>query len=362
MTRRPRILILTTAYLPLIGGSELAIKHLTDQLTEYDFDVVTWRHAASVPVFETIGRVGVYRVGRWKVLLPFGIAAEAFRLMRLHHYGAIHVFQASHAALAGLMLRILHPRTPLVLTLQEGKDLARQPALVRFARALVVRAATMVTAISSYLVAFAKDAGAKRVVLVPNGVDISDPVHVSRNPEPTIITISRLVPKNNVAAVIRALSPVRRRVTNTRLVIVGDGPLRRELVRLAEQEGVRDCVEFTGTIPHDAVQRLLRMSDVFVRPSLSEGLGSAFLEAMEARVPVVASPVGGIPDIITDGETGLLCAPTDVGAIASAITRLFEDAALRRRIVDDAYAMVREQYTWNAIAQRMGAVYRTVLA
>ncbi|HUO75599.1 MAG TPA: glycosyltransferase family 4 protein [Candidatus Paceibacterota bacterium] len=362
MTRRPRILILSTSYLPLIGGSELAIKHLTDRLEEYDFDLVTWRYSDSVPAYERMDRIGVYRVGRSKILLPFRMFFEALRLMRLHDYGAVHAYQASHAAVAGMMVRIVHPRMPFILTLQEGKDLARQSVMVRSLRGLVIRCSTRVTAISSYLAAFARASGAKNVDLIPNGVDISDVNDIPHNPDPTVITISRLVPKNNVAAVIRALVPVRRTVTNARLVIVGDGPLRRELAALAEREGVRQYVEFRGTVPSADVQRLLRMSDVFARPSLSEGLGSAFLEAMEARVPVVASPVGGIPDIITDGETGLLCDPTDIEAIATAIIRLFEDASLRQRIVEDAYAMVRERYTWNVVAQRMATVYRTTIA
>ena len=204
MTRRPRILILSTAYLPLIGGSELAVKHLTDRLTEYDFDLVTWQFSRAVPMHETIGRVAVYRVGGLKLFLPFAILRTAWRLMHLHGYVLVHAYQASYAGIAGMLLRMWFRKVPFILTLQEGKNLARQSWFVRFPRTLIIRTADRVTAISTFLADYAKGSGAKKVDIIPNGVDIGENIHVAHNPDPTVITISRLVPKNNVQAIIRA--------------------------------------------------------------------------------------------------------------------------------------------------------------
>ena len=362
MPDRPRILILTTAYLPLIGGSELAIKHLTDRMPEYDFDLVTWRGGRYIPARETLGRVSVYRAGRKKALLPLSILVTAVRLMRRRRYALVHAYQASHAAVAGVLLSYLYPSVPLVVTIQEGKDLDRQPWYVRWLRERIVRRADMVTVISNYLANFAHHVGARQIALIPNGVEMAKPIEGIRNPDPTLITVSRLVPKNNVEAVIRALPIVRERITNARLAVIGDGPLRSELEHLAQESGVREYVDFMGTVPQRQVDMALSMADVFVRPSLSEGLGSAFLEAMAARVPVVASPVGGIPDIITHEKTGLLCDPHDVPGIAAAVVRLLEDADLRERIVNVAYDQVRLNYTWDGIAIRMAALYRRLMA
>src|SRR5512135_2650590 len=151
---RPRILILSTAYLPLIGGSELAIHHIAEQLTDYDFDLVTGRYDASARLMETIGRVRVFRAGgRWaraslvlpKLLLPVAIAITALRLTRFHRYTAVHAYQASQAAGAAWLLKFVRPRIPLIISVQEGKDLEHQPWLVRRFRTLLLRRADAIT-------------------------------------------------------------------------------------------------------------------------------------------------------------------------------------------------------------------------
>jgi glycosyltransferase involved in cell wall biosynthesis len=341
----------------MIGGSELAIKHLTDRLPEFDFDLITWRGGPKIAARETLGRVSVYRVGRSKLLLPLAILIKAIQLMRTRGYVLVHAYQASHAAIAGALLRLLVPDVPFILTLQEGKELDAQPWYVRWPRNLIVRRADTVTVISNYLANFAHKVGARQIQLIPNGVQMPGHDESIKNPDPTLITVSRLVLKNNVEGVIRALPLVREHITNARFAIIGDGPLRPELEQLASELSVRDVVDFLGTVPQSQVDAVLRMADVFVRPSLSEGLGSAFLEAMAARVPVVASPVGGIPDIVEHEATGLLCDPHDIVGIANAIVRILQDTELRKRIVAAAYEQVRLHYTWDGIAQQMGMLY-----
>src|SRR4051812_29980408 len=114
MQEKPRILILSTTYLPLIGGSELAIRHITDRLERYDFDMVTSRHSADVAATEEVGRIRVFRAGgrlsRLTVLLPknlmpLAIAITAWRLARTHRYVAVHAYQASQAAGAAWLIK-----------------------------------------------------------------------------------------------------------------------------------------------------------------------------------------------------------------------------------------------------------------
>jgi glycosyltransferase involved in cell wall biosynthesis len=127
MRQKPRILILSTAYLPLIGGSELAIHHIAERLPEYDFDLVTGRYDSSAPLMEQVGRIRVFRAGgRWarvsffvpKLLLPIAIAISALRLMRTHHYVAVHAYQVSQAAGAAMLIQLFRPHTPLIVTIQ----------------------------------------------------------------------------------------------------------------------------------------------------------------------------------------------------------------------------------------------------
>ncbi|MEK9208821.1 MAG: glycosyltransferase family 4 protein [Patescibacteria group bacterium] len=367
-TAKPRILLLSTAYLPLIGGSELAIHHIANRLTGTDFDLVTGRYHPTTKLMETIGRVRVFRAGgRWariplvlpKLLLPIAIAATALRLMRTHHYDAVHAYQASQAAGAAWLMKLFRPGVPLIITIQEGKDLENQSWLVRLIRSAIIRRADVITAISAHLAAYAGRYASSPVHIIPNGVTIHTIPQV-KNPDPTILTVSRLVPKNNVEGVIRAFAAVRRSITNARLAIVGDGPLRQDLESLASELGIRDTVDFMGIIPHEQLAVVYAAADVFVRPSLSEGLGSVFLEAMAARVPVVASAVGGIPDIVHDEQTGLVCNQHDAADIARAIVRVLEDRPLRERMVLNAERMVREKYDWDIIALHMDRLYKEI--
>lgn len=369
MNSRPRILILSTAYLPLIGGSELAIRHITDRLRGYDFDMVTGRYTSSMPVMEQIGRVRVFRAGGRlsrlalllpKNLMPVAMAFTAARLMRSHRYILVHAYQASQAGGAAWLLKLLHPRTPVVLTLQEGKDLDRQPPLVRFFRSLIFRAADRITAISTYLADYAHRHSRAPVDLVPNGVDVSAFAHNTPTSEPTIISVSRLVKKNGVENLIRAMPHVLASVPAARLVLVGDGPLRASLAALAADLRVSGTVEFAGTVPHDRLPDAFSRAMVFVRPSLSEGLGSAFLEAMAAGVAVVGPSLGGIKDFLTHEQTGLVCDPYDPADISRQIVRGLTDTALRSRLTANARALVRERYDWDAVARKMDAVYKEV--
>jgi glycosyltransferase involved in cell wall biosynthesis len=363
-----RILILSTSYLPLIGGSELAIRHITDRLLDFNFDLITGRYQDGAPLSETIGRVRVFRAGgrwaRWsvllpKALLPLAIAITALRLMRSHRYAGIHVYQASQAGAAGLLVKLFHPRTPLILTLQEGKDLTAQSLLTRWVRYCILRSANHITAISSYLAQYARQHSAVPVSLIPNGVDVAVLApKEARQSAHTIISVSRLVEKNGVEQLIRAMPQIQNKFSDAKLVLVGDGPLRHALEELSTALGV--SVEFVGSVPHEDLPRHLQAADVFARPSRSEGLGNAFLEAMAAEVPVVGSAVGGITDFLRHEDTGLICEPENPHDIAHQIIRLFDEPQLRAQIIARAATLAREKYDWNGIARQMGQLYAKV--
>ena len=141
-----------------------------------------------------------------------------------------------------------------------------------------------------------------------------------------------------------------------RLVLVGDGPLRGDAERLAEQLGLADCVEFTG-ITNDVAGQIARF-DVFVHAAHSEGLGLVLMEAMAAEVPVVASSVGGIPEIAEDRVTAFLFKRSDPRGLSEAVGVILQDAALRRRIVAHARLAVKERFSMETMCRAYAAVYR----
>ena len=112
-------------------------------------------------------------------------------------------------------------------------------------------------------------------------------------------------------------------------------------------------VFFLGFIPHPELPAYLYASDIFIRPSLSEGLGNSFLEAMATNLPVIATPVGGILDFVKDGETGLFCEVSNPKSIAQKVDKLMKDKDSREYIIRSGKNMVMEQYNWYSIAPKI---------
>jgi glycosyltransferase involved in cell wall biosynthesis len=142
---------------------------------------------------------------------------------------------------------------------------------------------------------------------------------------------------------------------NVRLLIAGSGELENTLKTLTKEKKLENRVNFLGTIDSVGVASYLKESDVFCRPSLSEGLGNVFLEAMAANVPVVATKVGGIPDFLRDNETGWFCEVKNPQSIADKIKYILDDKnqVEVNRVKNNAIKMVEEKYNWDSIAEKM---------
>jgi glycosyltransferase involved in cell wall biosynthesis len=147
------------------------------------------------------------------------------------------------------------------------------------------------------------------------------------------------------------------------LTIVGKGPLRGELEHMAADLGVMNVTTFTGWVPYAEVPAYLNQLDIFVAPSRmeSESFGVAILEASSCGIPVVVSDVGGLPEVVKHGETGVVVESENVGAFAEAMHRLICDRTLRKRMGDAGRNRVVSQYQWEANVSLMEDVYLRVL-
>ena len=203
----------------------------------------------------------------------------------------------------------------------------------------------------------------ERVVAIPSGVDPSlfagphaDPFPGARRPR--VIFVGRLVRPKGADVLVEAAA---RLSAPAEVLLVGDGPERSALERLVDDFRLGHRVRFHGFMPHHRVAAALAHADVLVLPSRYEELGSILVEALQAGVPVVASRTGGIPEVVRDLETGLLVAPEDAGALASAIDRLLGDDALRRSMAVASRRYAAE-YDWEHLSAAVLRVYEQVLA
>jgi glycosyltransferase involved in cell wall biosynthesis len=158
---------------------------------------------------------------------------------------------------------------------------------------------------------------------------------------------------------------------NVKFIVLGSGPLETELKLLALRLGLNytdeppinggNRVHFLGYVPHAEMPKYLAASDIFIRPSLTEGQGASFIEAMAAGLPVIATAVGGIPDFLTDGQTGLVCEVQDPRSIAQKVEKYMKDKESREYIVKKARTLAKEKYDWNAIARDMAAEFERTI-
>jgi glycosyltransferase involved in cell wall biosynthesis len=200
-----------------------------------------------------------------------------------------------------------------------------------------------------------------RIEVVYNGVDLPADGSQPENDPPVVAEIARLCDVKGQRELIRALASV----PHARLVLAGrdleqGGAFQSELEREAERAGVSDRVEFAGF--RDDVEALLQGVDVVALPSWTEGLPMSLLEAMAHGRAVVATPVGGTPEVVVDGETGLLVPPRDPAALAEALSRLVADAGLRGRLGAAGRRRVEERFTATEMERRVLDIYDEVAA
>jgi phosphatidylinositol alpha-1,6-mannosyltransferase len=177
---------------------------------------------------------------------------------------------------------------------------------------------------------------------------------------PVVVCVSRLVPRKGQDALVRALPAIRRRVPDAALLLVGGGPYRSTVERLAREAGLTRDVVFTGSVPWTELPAYYAAGDVYAMPCRTrrrgldvEGLGIVYLEASATGLPVVAGDSGGAPDAVRDGETGFVVGGRDRAAIVDRVATLLEDRALARRMGEAGRDWVEREWRWDAQAERM---------
>ncbi|MBU4480293.1 glycosyltransferase family 4 protein [Patescibacteria group bacterium] len=387
-----KILIFSTVYYPFVGGAEVAIKEITDRIGDIEFDMVTLRFDKNLPKFEKIGNVNVYRIGFVsnsptmsdlvklplklnKLFFPFISCWKASQLYQKKHYDGIWAMMAAFAGFGALFFKLCHPKVPYLLTLQEGDPIDYIKRKVRFVYPLFVRIFTkadFIQTISNYLADWARDMGfSGPLEVVPNAVNTA---HFSQSysegeltelknklgkkeNDKFVITTSRLVKKNAIDDVIKSLKFL---PENIKFIVLGDGPDKEMLSALAKSEGVENRVEFLGLVDHKELPKYLKVSDIFTRPSLSEGMGNSFVEAMASELPVIATQEGGIADFLFDAQknpnketTGWAVDVKSPEQIAEAVKDILNNPEKTALVVATAKKMVFEKYDWNIIAKDM---------
>jgi len=377
MKKKPTILIFSLMYEPFLGGAEVFIREFCKQLkNKYRFVIMTGRYQRNLKLVERKDYAEIRRAGVGIRFLDFFLYPFfVYRAARHIRADLVHNILENQSSFAG----ILYARSkskPLLFNLQSGDSESYIYKRVWWCWPLYKKmysAPDYIHSISRYLRDRARKWGARAPIeIIPNGVNLKH-FNAKRLPataraylrkklgimphDKVVVTSSRLALKNAVDDVIKAMLYL---PADVKFLICGIGPDKQKLVKLVQKHNLGKRVIFAGQISHDKLPSYLKISDVFVRPSLSEGLGISFLESLACGLPIIATRVGGIPDFLKDRKTGLFCKVRDPKDLANKIQLLLTDKRLHTRISKNGVKLLHS-YSWKAIASRIDRIYQKLL-
>jgi L-malate glycosyltransferase len=371
-----RILLVVDSLYPGNGGTEAQAQLLSVELTRagHEVTVVAPHWDKSRPLRERIAGIPVERIPYpgisllGAVILMFRFAAYLIR--RRGQYDAVHIHMAKNLAAAAGFVRSLigvpvlvkisgawefdggvldmnSPRAPIFALLRSG-----------------LRRVDYFQVISRYTRERLLDAGfdPKQVLMIPNAVDVdkfdrASSENSASHDAPTVIYLGRLQFVKGVDVLLRAWPQVLAR-SSAQLLLAGEGAFREKLEQLASELGIADRVRFLGKTSE--VAELLARGDLLVQPSRQEGLPNSVLEAMAARLPVVATRVSGNEDLVVDGVTGRLVPSEAPADLAEAVVTLLQDRSQAERMGSAGRRIIDERFQVSTVIAQLVAAYRGV--
>ena len=351
-----------------LGGAETYVKQMAPRLLQagYAIRVITFMSGGTL-VAElrnsgvTVIELGLKNKFDWKAMIRLSSLWRADRPDLVH----THLY---HAGIIGrIVAKVMGIRT--VVVHQHGAERARSTVRSRIDRLtspLVSRYVVTCRAVADLLQQREGISGMK-IVIIYNGIECLEPIspkpdksHQERlSSIPTIISVGRLSPEKGHNTLLEAMALLHTHQTQARLVLVGEGGSQIFLTERIKELNLNGFVHMLGT--RRDVAELLANADIFALPSDWEGVSIALLEAMAAGLPVVATAVGGTPEVVIDGINGLLVPPHDPEALAGALSRLLIDPDLRQHIGETGRQSVRERFNIQHTVHQTQALYESLI-
>lgn len=320
--------------------------------------------------------------GMAKIQVPFLFLSELYYALRLVRKENIDVIQSHWLIPSGLIGALCkkvygkkHISTELAAGLAALEILPFKKRILHF----ILKNSDKMTVLSSYirerLFHLSESEILKRkIVVIPLGIDTIKYKHNNNKlllrkkynvkSKNVILFIGRIVEKKGVKYLIKALPDILMKYPDTELIICGDGHLRVELENLAKNMGLDNCIRFVGYVSDENIKiEYLSLSDILVVPSIftrnkdTEGLGVVILEGLATGTAVIASDIGGIPDIIKDGFNGFLVKPESSANIAQKTVKILSDDGIKRKFNENGKRTVHEKFSWNIIIKSLKNIY-----
>jgi len=359
-----RVLFWSLTFWPNIGGMEVLAARLLLGLRDrgHEFLVVAPKNYTELSDEDRYHGIPIRRLPFQHAAAPTidhvtDVRAEVIRLKRAFAADLVHVNGIGAPAFFHLTTAHAH-QAPALVTLHgdwgaQGDALARE----------TLRAADWVVGCSAAIL----DRGCQltpairgRSSVIHNGIDLDAAPAVVPVSDPRLLYVGRLAHEKGADLAIDAFALIKQRVPAARLTVAGDGPLRADLERRAARDDVRGSVDFIGWVVPDRVTQLINEHAVVLMPSRQDSLPLVALEAAAMARPVVASRVGGLPEIVAHEQTGLLADVDDRHGLAAAAARLLSDPVSAARMGRAARDRVAARFSWAAHVTRYDALYRSL--
>lgn len=379
-----KVLMLTDYFYPHIGGVEKVVFEVSTRLLEMGCEVaVLTLNIGKAKNFETLRSIKIHRAASsldlarvLGVQLAVSLSAP-FKLLKVVKTEKPDVIHANNRFFFTTILAVLLKhvmKRPLVTTLHVGP--VSSGGVMNWLVSIyektvskeIVSHSDKIIAISIAVKSHAIFLGAApgKVVVAPNGVDLDEfepeltadenETAGHNNSEIKILFVGRLIHDKGVQCLIEAAPKILAKNPNVKFVLVGDGPFKKRLCKLAHYKGVMNAFEFIGTLPN--VADVMKACDVFVLPSMREGgRPLAVMEAMACELPVVATKVPGITEIITNNQNGILIDINDSQALADSVLRLIDDREFSCKLGRNARRSVERNCAWEETARLVLRVY-----
>lgn len=350
-----------------IGGTEIATYNTAKSLAArgHEVHIITALDEELDPVSRvdgfTIHRLPLIKTPRCRVNIGYIIWwGSVFRVIKGIKPDIVHVQDLQRGVPAYLAKKILG--IPFVVWGQ-GDDVYGTWFGKSVIAPLVLMHAATVIALSEQMKKVMIAIAPCKVSIVPNGIFLDqfrsqqERDDLKERDTKTIIFVGRLREVKGVRYLIDAMKIIHAADPEVKLIIIGEGEERQLIERRIIEYGLEHCITLTGAIPNEEVSTFLATSDIFLLPSLSEGFGIVIIEAMAAGLPIIASRVGGIPDLITDGKEGFLVEPKNPQQIAERVLYLINEEFLRKEI-SLKNRSIAEKYDWSLITQQLEEIYK----
>lgn len=367
MSKKPKLVLFSAFYEPYMSGAEQMVRQIAENFGDkYELVIITGRYnrknsrqeKRSAYKIERIG-IGHKQIDKFLYIILAPLTAVK------HKPQIIHAIMESYTGGALVLSKYINKNAKRILTLQSG-DLddkqKQEKVIISFFWRLIHLSPDVVTAISSFLAKRAEKLGVskEKIFITPNGIDYSEIDLTIKKEKELVLCMGRLSWEKGYDYLLPAWKQVVQKHPGAILEIWGDGPKKKDVEKMISDLDLNDTVKTQGVVPHAQFMKKMARAEIFVLPSLAEGLGNVFIEAQASGVVPIGTRVGGIIDVIKDGENGILVESKNSNQITEALLKLLENDSERNRMKEEGLENSKK-FSWPIILKRFDEIYKFLL-